>query len=479
MRWLSGGIAVVVLLIAVLYFSKPGPPAAIVDRLCEFVRSQKMDCVAALASDNFVKPGAVVNYQPSSDGSDRIPLPVLDIFGSCLVPGADTSDLLRELSEPKPISIPTLTYQVDKNLQIGANLDVPQLDNANITAGPEWSSVGKIDLSVDSAWIINVDEFRTLNAIQSCKIIKQCVDHIVNQKYSVVGTTVVAKDLQYKIYSKSGELISLQGSAGGQVVNLKIGARSDMKSSTDATIHAAEPRVIGLRLMPSSLFQNLPVCRESVILAADGWATGSIGGGGGRGSIKSVSSVRQPISAPLQLSRTGSERSECSGGFERTKSGASVDAFVASPEPGQLEFRYSLTSQGGHYVTAATCAAGIVLGKTGHDTTATASVQINGAILATVRSEGTTILTVKYTDASDGAQIRVINWVNQPLPLSDDRAKNVGASIPISGSGALQFKAPGAGVYRIETLVADSVAGTGHAGRQQSSNKMTIGVSVN
>ncbi|MBP1184200.1 hypothetical protein [Methylobacterium sp. PvR107] len=59
---------VMVVLVAgagLFYWRSPNPPVVVVDHLCEFVRKeQKMDCVAVLASDSFMKPGAIVDYSP-------------------------------------------------------------------------------------------------------------------------------------------------------------------------------------------------------------------------------------------------------------------------------------------------------------------------------------------------------------------------------------------------------------------------------
>ena len=82
-----GVIVVCVLIVAGLgltyYFYEPPPIVTnVVDRLCASVRGeQKMDCVAVLAAETFMKPGAVVDYQGSAAEPSTVPLPTADLFG--------------------------------------------------------------------------------------------------------------------------------------------------------------------------------------------------------------------------------------------------------------------------------------------------------------------------------------------------------------------------------------------------------------
>src|SRR3954462_12311624 len=110
------GIVIVVALVGSQYIPPPPPPPPppplrIVDHLCNFVRDeQRMTCVRVLASDTFMKPGAIAEYRASSD--DKVTLPVADLFStdlaghaSCLVPGVDVASMRSALSQPRDISI--------------------------------------------------------------------------------------------------------------------------------------------------------------------------------------------------------------------------------------------------------------------------------------------------------------------------------------------------------------------------------------
>src|SRR5439155_3471857 len=99
------GIVIIVLIVG-FYVWGPKPRIEIVDRLCEFIRNeQKMECVAILANDMTMRPGAIVDFQATQGLPDRVAIPRADIFGpKCLVPGAEVSSLQKDLSKPHSIS---------------------------------------------------------------------------------------------------------------------------------------------------------------------------------------------------------------------------------------------------------------------------------------------------------------------------------------------------------------------------------------
>lgn len=169
-----------ILVIVGFYFFGTKSKIEIVDHLCNFIRKeQKMDCVAVLAADTFMKPGAIVDYQGTLKKPDRVPMPIGDLFGpECLVPGADDATISRDLSAPQPISIPQFTYNSDRNLKVGADVEVPQAEGGAIKAGPKWSEVSKIELSADDAWVVRVDEMLAVRVVGSCRIQQDCVERV-------------------------------------------------------------------------------------------------------------------------------------------------------------------------------------------------------------------------------------------------------------------------------------------------------------
>jgi hypothetical protein len=454
-RLLAAGGAVLVAATAVAIYVYPliFPSApAVIDRLCEYVRGQRMNCIATIAADSFVHPGSIVDYRPSeTPARDVLSLPVSDITGdSCLVPGAPA---VREATRAKAdVSIPNMVYETNGSLAAGATVELPQLSGASIKAGPSWSNVQKVDVSVDQAWVSQMDELLALSAVRSCSFKKICVDRIKAKQYRVVASSLVAKGLSYKFYDKSGAVISLDAAAKDGLFEASVNAGSNIQQSTDATLKAADPRVVGVRLLPLDVFDDQPVCEDTIVFAADGNATVTIGGGGGRGQIGARPPVRKPLNEVAQIEAIGTEQSECREDFERKRSSAKAFASVTASGDGKMTLKYELAAGGGHYVTVAGCFAGNVIGKTGHDNNATASADLMGTLLVTVRSEGAPILRVDWSKMpSSGAEIRIVDWNNEAL--RDAKTEEVVGPIATSGNGGVDVRTRGPGVYRVEARV--------------------------
>ncbi|MER9895575.1 hypothetical protein NKJ40_26525 [Mesorhizobium sp. M0119] len=468
---LFGLVAVGIAGIAAAYFLMRPKAIVVADRLCDYVQGQQLNCVTTLAADTFVHPGSIISYQPSqTPASDQLPLPVSDITGtSCLVPG--TREFTDAAKAPSPVSIPQLSYEVNGALKIGADVELPQLYGTTIKAGPEWSDVQRVDFAVDEAWITQIDENLAINAVQSCSIRKQCVDRIKSQQYRVVATALVAKGLNYKFYDKSGAVISLSGAANANMFSASLGGSSNVQATTDATIKATDPRVVGVRLLPVDVFAGQPVCESNVIFRADGSASVSIGGGGGKGQIGAVQTQRKPINETAQLAATGTESSECDNGFERKVSGAQATASVAATADGKIRLSYDIAAHGGHYVTVAGCVLGQVVGKTGHDNSASASADLIGTISVITRSENSPVLRVTWQNMpKTGGEIRVLDWNNEPL--RDSKSEQIVGPITAAGDGGQDLQSRGPGLYHVETRIqlSSSVGGNDDKTQQQSAD---------
>lgn len=479
-KWLVGLATLVVLGAAAIFLVPifwPPRPVVIVDRLCEHVRGQRMNCLTTLAAESFVHPGSIINYQPSETPSnDILSLPVSDIVGeSCLVPGAPT--VLRDGARQKAdVSIPNLIYEVNTGLNAGATVELPQLSGASIKAGPEWSKVEKVDLSVDQAWVSHMDENLAVAAVNSCSFRKQCVDRIIAKQYRVVASSLVARGLSYKFSDKSGKLISLEAAAKDKIFEASVNAASNIKQATDATLEATDPRVVGVTLLPVDVFENQPICRESILFTADGNATVTIGGGGGRGQIPAHPPLRKSLNEVAELTATGTEESECQPGFERNISSAKAVASVMADTAGKMRLKYELAAAGGHYATVAVCAAGQVIGKTGHDNNATASADLSGTIIVTVRSESSPVLRIDWSKMpTSGAEIRVVDWKNEPL--TDPKGDRVVEPFAAVGDGSIDVRTRGAGVYRVEARIQLGASVGGNV-NQQVKDEAEVAVSI-
>lgn len=473
------GLTLAIVGVAVHYFWATPTPVKVADRLCDFVRDeQKMTCVAVLASDKLMRPGVIIDYHPDPNRNDSAPLPNADLFGhACYVPGTASEALNRDFEPANSISIPTLSYDIDRSLKVGADLGLPQLVGAKVTAGPKWSEVSKLEFAVDEAWMALLDENEALNAIRSCEVRKSCVDRIISQKYSVIGATIVAKGVAIKVYSQNGDLISINGGLTSGIVNIDAGTQSNSTTTASATLRSDELRVVGVRFFPANIFDNQPICTDDVVFRATGQANAKISGGGGNGHIE-LSTSDSVFGKPAELRNAGGERSECRDDFERTTSESIAFAHVAPFTESSLSFQYEVLAKGGHYVTAATCAFGQPVGITGHDTTAEAAVDLSGTIYATVRTEKPAPIAVNYEAVPKGTFLRVVNWKGELLPDAKGNPVQMEGGVPVDGTGTLEFLAGGEGVYRVETTMRSVKSADGIVGIAKETANATISVLV-
>lgn len=481
--------AIVVILVGYQFFAPPPPPPPpppkIVDQLCKFVtEEQHMSCVNVLAADTFMKPGAIVEYEPKPDGTARVSLPVSDLFASdlfgkpsCLVPGVDLASIKKRLSQPQPISIPHLSYEVNRNLNVGADVEVPKMAGFSLKAGPKWSDVGKIELANDDAWAIQLDELSAISAYKSCHILKKCAEYIAASDYRVVGTAIVAKGTNYSVYDKRGDLISLQAGVSSGTFSASVGGSTDLTATGDSTIKSPGNRVVGVRLMPTSTFTGQQTCGEPIAFDPPvATSSVSIVGGGERGNIGALQNQAKPIGELAKISAMGKEESECRPDLKRIISGANAEARVDEDGPGAVRFSYKISAQGGHYETVATCPLGQPVGTTPHDTTATAEAELTATIYVIVRSERPPPLRVSYSNMPEGTNIRLVDWHNQPIKImkrtfvnGDTVRRFESAPNAVKGSDSELFEATsGPGYYRVEARFHLSASKSGNSSGAQS-----------
>jgi hypothetical protein len=452
---LFGSIILSMIGLAVFYFW-PLKQVVINDHLCNFVRSdQKLECMAILAEENLVAPGSFMEAAPESISDKRVPLPRGNLFGSsCIIPGADGDLIKADLSRRSSISMPTFTYSVNKSLKEGLEIQVPQLEALSMKAGPNFSSVSKIELSTEDAWAVNVNEISAHQALSSCSLKKSCVDYIKSQHYRVVGTSLIAKGISYKFYDTDNRILSLEAATQSEAISISSGGSLDATRTINSTLKSSEPRVIGVRFLPPDFFANQQVCESNVIYTASGFSDVSVAGGGGRGNIGGIARSQKPLGEEAAIERSGSETSECRDSIDRKTSSAYAAASIKQVEDNTLELKYNLAAKGGHYVTVAACAAGQWIGKTGHDTTAFSTASIAGSLSALVRSETGALLTLAYENVPENLagrlNLSLKDWRGEKVPGAKGEVVDMSQLI---GSGKHYFRAPTSGLYRLEINV--------------------------
>jgi hypothetical protein len=149
-----------------------------------------------------------------------------------------------------------------------------------------------------------------------------------------------------------------------------------------------------------------------------------------------------------------------------------------------VRFKYRLQAQGGHYVTAASCLDKLVIGKTGHDTSATAAAELRATIALLIRSESSPALHVSYRDMPPGTNIQLLDYQNQPLKIlrrvivsGDPTTRREDMPASVAGSGSETFETSGPGYYRVEATFRLNASVTGNANdRKESEASISVAV---
>ena len=443
----------------------PPPPSA---TLCDYVQSNLgMRCVAVLADQSQLGPGAVVDVPENAPANSKVPLQEFDLQSVCRIPGSDLSAL--QPSAPADLALPQFSYEVSRSLKEGAIFDVPQISSATLKAGPNWRSLSRIDVSVPAAWVTSINQISYIE--NSCSIKQICVDRILAKKYRVVETSAIVKDLGYKLYDKSGTELDFAASVQKGLVATAQGQEHIERKDV---LTAKGPMVLAVRFLPDDVIQAKrdEFCKVPVLFTSDGSASVTIAGGGGEGTF-AQQQKSAGLNAQADLSAQGGESSECDGGHDRTKSSASVSAVVRSPDPHILELERNISVHGGHYATAASCAFGGA-GWTGHDNAASATAQLWGQIRITARNDGAQDLNVAFTDIPPGSTLHITGPSGTVLPAGSETA-----SQNLIGTGNVAFPIAQAGVYLLRVEILASRSTQGGAGAAQDSGTARVSVALN
>ena len=117
-----------------------------------------------------------------------------------------------------------------------------------------------------------------------------------------------------------------------------VGGSTDLTTAQDSTIKSTGDRVVGVRLLPQTIFASEQVCGETIIFdPPEASSIVSIVGGGGNYSIGPLQNQTRPIGETASLTGTGTETSECDPGFERVVSSATAVARVEEDGPGSAQ----------------------------------------------------------------------------------------------------------------------------------------------
>jgi hypothetical protein len=438
-------LALCVALVAV-YFLLPSK-VTVPDRLCDYISDTlHFTCVDVLQAEDGMHPGAVSVLRDPKNKNERqrAELPRLDLLReSCRVPGTEAATALPDSDTRSQIGLPTFTYELDGALKEGLEIPVPKLEGATISAGPNFSRVSRAAVTNEKSWVVTWDEAAAARAFASCNIQQACVERIRSAQYKVVSSAAVVEGLGYEFSDRNGKSVALGGEA--EALKIRTGGTVTISEGTTAKLEAKAPYVVGVRFFPDTVFAKAPACAEPATFGADGSATVTVSGGGGKGQIGGPFTVNAPLGQPASLNKMGGEESECESGLDLTGSRASATAQVDSPKPGTLAFSYEYALSGGHYATVDACPFGKWVGKHGHDNSATVSLSLAGRVHVVLRTQGDRVIRVTTGDLP-ATSVRVVDPYGKIVDELRRPQPKEGPPLP-SGS---QFNLKGPGAYTVE-----------------------------
>lgn len=409
------------------------------DKLCEWVEAQGLRCPILLGSSSVFRPGSITRISEEEKQKrtiTRVQLPSSQLDTACLLPG--TTLVLPPAEPTQSFDLPSFSYEVRRSASAGVALPIPQVQGVDIKAGPKASQLESVRFSAGQATLTMLDENHLAGLIADCRIKPSCVERITNLGDKVVNAALTAERVSYEFVAKGGRSLSVGAAIEGKVISLEGDFGSDATAET--TFQPKNPVVLGVTLVRDEVLANTTPCVAEAVFSVEGDASVAIGGGGGDGHIGRTRRQIKVLGTAAALSDRGDEESECSDGYERTRSKASARAFVArGAADNELALEALATSRGGHYATAATCAGGRLIGISGHDTSASSSATLRGRINALVRREGKATLRVSWQGLGAPALLSVI--------APDGRA--VLPDTQIRGEGSQDVEVPGGGMYGI------------------------------
>jgi hypothetical protein len=251
---------------------------------------------------------------------------------------------------------------------------------------------------------------------------------------------------------------SQPGESGGPWIDLKSGRvfalASVVKNSPSDPSNEATPVVL-IKSTLRDYFESAGLALDSdpdvrvaslKILGSDGQIR--VAASGDTGTLASALRKEGGFGDLVEISGSGNEASQCDPGSGRTRSQAKAVGKVSAFDVSGMRFEFSVAAQGGHFRRAATCLGPNLVGISGNDTKATASVGLDGTLSFNAGSAPIAINWDKMPAA--GAKFKVINETGTVVANSD-----------ISNTGQLLLKNLAPGNYRFVTSVAAELTNQG------------------
>ena len=242
-------------------------------------------------------------------------------------------------------------------------------------------------------WVEVIDENRFIDILSQAAIKDNCIDRLIQMKYSVVSKAVIAKGFAITVKEKSGQEFALSASvAKGQ---LQMNGGGNSASSIDEVIKrsSSTPVVLGVDFFDSDFLSKNRAKLVAPVFKAAGETKVSVRASDQSGELWQTENAA-PFGAPVRINRGGGGKGSpnCEGAIP---SSAEFYSYVVSAPKENLEAQaFEFTTNGVIFGGVSTSGGGLFQGCRQDPGEVTAEVSFDNRIRTTVRSDSATTLQV-------------------------------------------------------------------------------------
>lgn len=233
--------------------------------LCDLAaKNFKMQCVQ-LASPSLYDRGAFIPFSEANDNLIPLAFPEDQILAeSCLLNSVEDAELVIFRADPnKSVVFGKHTFNINKNIALGADLNIPEAAGFTIKAGPRITQARTITLEADNAIFFNIDSSLFKSILNSCNIKRSCVSNAKDINKRVIKQLLVAKKLRYVVATNSGESFPLSVALERNMID--IGTKVDGDTVTTRDLSTGIDMVFAVNFFDPQEFQGVTICERDII----------------------------------------------------------------------------------------------------------------------------------------------------------------------------------------------------------------------
>ena len=233
--------------------------------LCDLAAERfKMECVL-LGSPGIYDKGAFIRSSETDASLTPLPLPEDQILAeSCLLNPVENVGLATFKEDPnKSIVFGKYSFNINRNVKLGANLNLPEAAGFQIKAGPEIAQAKTINLEADSAVFFNIDSSVFKSILNNCSLKRSCVSNVKDSNKRVIKQLLIAKNLRYVVTTKSGESFPLSVALEKNILDFGTKAGRDIVTTRD--LSTGIDIVFAANFFDPQEFKEVKICERRII----------------------------------------------------------------------------------------------------------------------------------------------------------------------------------------------------------------------